>query len=71
MAAYGVIHDDEGPVAFVKDGRIYRDSGEGELIGYEEGGLVLDLQRQYVGSLEPVGARIGASVVRQLLEKKG
>jgi hypothetical protein len=70
MAAYGLMHDDAGPVAFVKDGRIYRDSSEGELIGYEEEGKVLDLQRAYVGRLELVGAGSGTSVVRRLLERR-
>jgi hypothetical protein len=68
VPAYGVIHDDAGPVAFVKEGHIYQDSSEGELIGYEEDGKVLDLQRHFVGLLQPVGADKGTSVIRQLLK---
>jgi len=68
MSAYGVIYDEAGPVAFVKDGCIYRDDARRELIGYEEDGRVLDLHRDYVGQLGSLGARVGTSVIRRLLE---
>ncbi len=67
MSAYGVIHDGAGPVAWVEDGRIYQGSRKGKLIGYEEGGKVLDLNRQYVGQLGIVGAGTGISIIRRLL----
>jgi hypothetical protein len=68
MSAFGLIHDAAGPVAWVEDGRIYRDGRTGELIGYEEDGKVLDLKQQYVGQLGPVRAGTGTSVIRRLLE---
>jgi len=70
MAAYGLIHDAQGPVAFVRNGCIYRESGEGELIGYVQDNRVLDLQHNFVGQLQPVGAGTGTSAIRQLLEEK-
>ncbi len=71
MSAYGVIYDEERPVAFVKDGCIFRDNAQGELIGYEKDGQVLDHGRAYVGQLGSLDARTGTSVIRRLLDPNG
>jgi hypothetical protein len=68
MLAYGVVYDEAGPVAFVKDGCIYRGNAQGELVGYEEDGRVLDLNRDYVGQLGSLDANAGTPVIRRLLE---
>lgn len=56
MAAYGAINDGERVIAWVENGEVRRNSPEGELVGYEDKGEILDLARKHVGFLHTVGA---------------
>lgn len=51
MSAYGSINDGEQVIAWMKDGEVRQHSPQGELVGYEDKGEILDLARKRVGYL--------------------
>ena len=55
MAAYGQINDGQRVIAWVQDGKVRRNSGQGELVGYENEGEIFDLAHQHVGYLHTTG----------------